>query len=161
MRTDDVANAISMSFLVAFVTPVVAIFAGDRPLPAAAFLVLLFLANATVAGIKRVLGGGHDRRGWLGRPAGATGCDVFCAGGAVGGEPGMPSGHVATVTLFVTYVWLQNDSPWILVVGVPWCIAMAWSRWWKRCHSVPQLVGGALFGVMSGYVSHLITARLM
>lgn len=157
MRIDDIANAVSMSFLVAFVTPVAAILAGDRPLPAAAFLALLFLANATVAGIKYALGG----KGWLGRPTGATGCDVFCMGGAVGGEPGMPSGHVATATMFVTYVWLQNGSPWVLVLGLPWCVAMAWSRWWKRCHNVPQLVGGTLVGVLSGYISHMITSRLI
>lgn len=83
---------------------------------------------------------------WSRRPVGARDCDMWCGGGPVGGAPGFPSGHMTTATLLVTGLWLITRSPVVVWIGVPWIGAMAWARWVKRCHSVVQIVGGALVG---------------
>ena len=83
---------------------------------------------------------------WSRRPVGAKDCDMWCVGGPVGGAPGFPSGHMMTATLLVTGLWLITRSPVVLWVGVPWVLAMAWARWAKQCHSVVQIVAGAVLG---------------
>ena len=84
-------------------------------------------------------------RGVLGRPAGATGCDVFCRGGGVGGHPGFPSSHMAIVTMMVTAQRLP-----FLGAGGMWIAAMAWARWVKRCHNWQQIVAGTFVGLVGG-----------
>jgi len=88
-------------------------------------------------------------RGGFGRPAGAWGCDVFCSDGAAGGRPGFPSSHMAIVTMVVSALWWHTRSS-ILIVGVPWIAAMAWSRWMKRCHNWQQIVAGTVVGLVCG-----------
>lgn len=135
------ANAISLSFLTALVLPLFAYtYTADT-----FYLYLpvgILVANVTVDGTKRVFGSA----GVFGRPAGATGCDLFCIGGPVGGQPGFPSGHVTTATMFVAALWLHTHRLWILIVGIPWIAAMAWARWYKHCHNIPQIVGGVAVG---------------
>ena len=92
------------------------------------------------------------------RPEGAKDCNSFCSGGSVEGKPGFPSGHVATVTLFVLLMGLYTQSYYWLL-GFFWIGAMAWSRYEKRCHSVEQVAGGALVGLlgaMIGYMSYSV-----
>ena len=97
--------------------------------------------NIVVALIKILFG----NRGIFGRPRGAVGCDAFCVGGQVGGQPGFPSGHMMNVALFVGAMWTR--SPYVRWVGVPWLAAMAWARWFKRCHNWQQIVGGGVLGL--------------
>lgn len=92
------------------------------------------------------------------RPEGASDCNAFCGGGSVEGKPGFPSGHVATVTLFVLLMGVYTQSYYWLL-GLLWIGAMAWSRYEKRCHSVEQVAGGALVGLlgaMIGYMSYSV-----
>jgi membrane-associated phospholipid phosphatase len=139
MQSQTLANLISLSAL--FVPVAGAVWTGSW-----ALLIGLIGANAAVAGLKRLIGGS----GVWGRPAGARGCGALCDGGAVGGEPGFPSGHMTTVTMFVTVMWLWISEWWVLAAGGVWATAVAWSRWVKRCHSVLQIVGGTAFGVGCG-----------
>lgn len=83
---------------------------------------------------------------WSRRPVGAQDCDLWCVGGPVDGAPGFPSGHMMTATLLVTGLWLITRSPVVVWVGVPWVLVMAWARWAKHCHSIVQIVGGAVLG---------------
>jgi hypothetical protein len=106
--------------------------------------------DLTTAGIKRMLGGGA----WpLGRPAGAHGCGALCDGGSVGGAPGFPSGHMATVTMLVTVAVRWFSGEWeslVLGAGAAWIAAMAWARWAKRCHNLVQITGGIVLGILAG-----------
>jgi membrane-associated phospholipid phosphatase len=142
-----VANAISLSFLAALLLPMVA-----YTQTADVFYLYLptgiVVANIAVDGTKRVLGS----VGVFGRPAGATGCDLFCISGPVGGQPGFPSGHVTTATMFVAALWLHTCELWVLVIGIPWIVAMAWARWYKHCHNVPQIVGGLVAGCIGAAI---------
>jgi membrane-associated phospholipid phosphatase len=139
------ANAISMSSVAGVLVPF-GVWTWTADLRYAGLAVAVILASATVEWIKRVVvaaGAGP----WSRRPAGARDCDMWCAGGPVGGAPGFPSGHMSTTTLLVTGMWFLTKAPAVLWIGVPWIGAMAWARWVKRCHSVVQIVGGALVGV--------------
>jgi membrane-associated phospholipid phosphatase len=131
------ANAISLSAL--FVPVVGAVWCSSWNL-----LIALVGANVAVAGLKRLIGGA----GIWGRPTGAHGCGAMCDGGAVGGEPGFPSGHMTTVSMFATVMLSQTAVDWRLLTA--WALAVAWSRWVKRCHSVFQIIGGTVFGVGCG-----------
>jgi membrane-associated phospholipid phosphatase len=109
-------------------------------------VVALLLANVGVAGLKELVGS------WSPRPAGARACDAFCMNGPVGGRPGFPSGHVMTATMFVALLWSRTRSTWTLWIGVPWILAMAWSRWAKQCHTPVQMIGGVFFGLAGAAV---------
>ena len=149
-----VANAISVSFLAALLLP---LFAYTQT--ADVFYLYLptgiLVANVVVDGTKRVLGSTSV----FGRPVGATGCDLFCIGGPVGGQPGFPSGHVTTATMFVAATWLHTRAIWILVVGIPWVATMAWARWYKHCHNIPQIVGGVVAGCIGAALMMSIVSR--
>ena len=91
------------------------------------------------------------------RPAGARDCDLFCVAGPAASAPGFPSGHVATIAFFVTAVWLWQGRPLTLVavLGGLWILAMGWARWAKSCHTLLQIVSGAVVGVGCGAILFL------
>jgi membrane-associated phospholipid phosphatase len=139
----ELANGISMSFLAVGVGPAV-MFLWTGKTWWLTLIAALFVVNAFVAALKEVFGS----VGWFGRPAGAYGCDAFCLNGPVGGRPGFPSGHMTTVTMFVASLWFRFGDKRILWVGVPWIVAMAWARWFKRCHNLEQIAGGIVVGLV-------------
>lgn len=142
-----VADAVSLTFVGALVAPMLLWLWTGR----FAWVWLLggiIAANGAVAGLKEVAASTRGR--WALRPAGARDCDAFCEGGAVGGEPGFPSGHAATVAMFVGGLWSAAPiawRPWIVVVGGIWIVAMGWSRIAKRCHTLAQVVTGTVLGL--------------
>ena len=137
------ADLVSMSFMATGVVPV-GVYLWTDDIWWLKLVGALFVTNLVVAGLKEVVGA-HD---WTARPAGAWGCDAFCMNGSVAGRPGFPSGHMATVTMFVATLWLRFGDERILWVGFPWIAAMAWARWAKRCHNLPQIAGGIVTGVL-------------
>lgn len=145
---EAVANAISLSFLATIVGPAVAYAKmGDAFY---GWLAATVVAVATIVeGIKRLIGSGTT---WLQRPGGAAGCDIFCIGSAVGGSPGFPSGHMAVVSVVVATLWLECEDPRVLYIGGLWLAAMAWARWFKRCHTWLQIAGGVAVGISAAYI---------
>ena len=141
-----VANAVSMSFIAAFVIP------GALWLRGSAWhgrlLGPVVAAKLVVAGLKQIFGSS----GVFGRPPAAEGCDLLCRGGAVGGQPGFPSGHMTTAALLVSALWFHEGDQRILWIGVPWVAAMAWARWAKQCHNWVQIAGGAVLGTAIGWM---------
>lgn len=105
----------------------------------------LIVANVLVWGLKLLFGTNPP----FGRPSGASGCDAFCLKGPVGGAPGFPSGHMTFSSMFVMALWLRYHNPLTLWIGIPWLLAMGWSRWAKRCHNIEQIVAGTLTGAIS------------
>jgi membrane-associated phospholipid phosphatase len=102
----------------------------------------LLLINVFVIGLKHLFG----REAPFSRPKGASGCDAFCMKGSASGDPGFPSGHMTTSSMFITALWLRYHNPLILWFGIPWLIAMGWARWVKRCHNIEQIVAGTITG---------------
>lgn len=142
-----VADTISMTFLVTLIGPVVA-FGLTRVWWWLWLVAAILGVNVAVAGIKELVA---PVGAWAQRPQGAHGCDAFCSGGPVGGQPGFPSGHMTTASMFVVALWLRFREPTVLWVGVPWVVAMAWARWTKRCHNLIQIAGGTVFGSLAAY----------
>lgn len=147
MRTELIANAVSISFLLALVVPA-ASFLMTQDFYYVGLIGGIVGANALVMGIKPALTAIVGSAEVLRRPAGAHDCDALCDGGASGGRPGFPSGHMTTVTMCVLGMWLRQPGRGDLVLwlGVPWIAAMAWARWAKQCHNWPQIAGGVVFG---------------
>ncbi len=112
----------------------------------------ILITNTLVEVTKQLVGS----QGWRARPAGASGCDLFCMGGPVGGAPGFPSGHMSAVTMYSTAVWLHTRTPWIGWSGVAWVGAMAWSRWVKHCHTPLQIIAGAGVGAFAAWALHYL-----
>jgi membrane-associated phospholipid phosphatase len=143
----ELANGVSMSFLGTGIVPT-AIYLWTGDVWWIKLVVALFVANAVVAILKEVIGAS----GLFARPAGAYACDAFCRNGPVAGRPGFPSGHMTTVTMFVAALWFRYQDERILWIGVPWVFAMAWARWFKRCHNVAQIAGGVATGLAGAWV---------
>jgi membrane-associated phospholipid phosphatase len=148
-----IADLVSLTHLAVFLVPAV-VWLQTRESFWLALIAAEIVTGGIVAGLKEWFGGA----GPWGRPAGARGCDLWCVGGPVAGAPGFPSGHMTAVTLFVAAVYDRVGSVWVLVWGVPWVAAMAWSRWIKRCHSPAQLAGGAALGLLAASALCTFTA---
>jgi membrane-associated phospholipid phosphatase len=81
------------------------------------------------------------------RPHGATNCDVMATNGNRAGKPGMPSSHVAVVVFFALFYLPYITNPILRTTLIFYTISIIVSRYDKKCHSVPQIVGGALLGI--------------
>lgn len=142
MELPLLANTISISFLSAVTIPTyLYVRTGDTWF--LWFMAAIFGVNIGTAGIKELTG---SLGGVFARPAGAAGCDAFCMMGPVGGRPGFPSGHMTTASMLVAGLWFRLHAPIVLWIGVPWLFAMAWARWFKRCHNLVQIAAGTLVG---------------
>ena len=143
----QLADWISISFLTALVLPM-GIWIYSRDTWYLKLVVGVLGANALVVGIKTLFGS-HS---FFGRPAGARGCDILCRGGAVGGVPGFPSGHMTTAAVVVSALWWHTHDIRVLWIGGPWVAAMAWARWAKQCHNWQQIIAGAALGTTLGWL---------
>jgi membrane-associated phospholipid phosphatase len=83
------------------------------------------------------------------RPIGANNCNLWATNGNVEGRPGFPSGHVTSITTFFTSVYLlfPEYQGLSLAVGSVYTIFMAYSRIYKKCHTVLQTICGGLLGM--------------
>lgn len=91
---------------------------------------------------------------FLKRPTDAEGCNVRMTG-RQGGQPGFPSGHMATTTAFWTCVWSLVPVQYrqtVLWTGVVLSALMMWSRMRKSCHTALQCIAGAFLGVLVAFV---------
>lgn len=101
------------------------------------------------------------------RPHAAENCDVLCQGGEAGTHPGFPSGHMAATTFFFVMLYLitfpighiGRNKVALIWLGTGISIAMAIARFYKNCHNVTQIVGGAVFGSMFALIWYQILCR--
>ena len=84
------------------------------------------------------------------RPQGAMNCNVMCTNGNQEGKPGMPSSHAATIAFFTTYYLRHTNSLYIRAILIGYAALVMMSRYHKRCHTVPQIVAGAVLGSSMG-----------
>lgn len=95
--------------------------------------------------------------GWIDcctRPTGAKDCDIWNRNGDQSGNPGFPSGHLATTAAFWTGAYLVSEEkykPWVLIVGIVGIMGMIWARMQKRCHTFVQTIAGTLLGAGIAY----------
>jgi membrane-associated phospholipid phosphatase len=88
------------------------------------------------------------------RPDGAENCDYLSKmGPAKKDAPGFPSGHMTTTTFFAVYKVMENmeNTPLVALLTAV-VISMSWSRYYKKCHSVIQIVGGIILGGGSAFL---------
>lgn len=101
------------------------------------------------------------------RPAGASDCNLWVNDGPQGGRPGAPSGHSAQVSFFAGYylqklptlfpTWSSLSLQLARASLVLYALAVMFSRWTKRCHTIGQIVSGCALG---GLISILTVRHL-
>lgn len=82
------------------------------------------------------------------RPDGATNCNLFNTGGCVDHMSGFPSGHVATMTVFMETLLLrsnQNSITYYILYKLP-ILIVAYARVMKGCHNIIQVIAGYILG---------------
>jgi membrane-associated phospholipid phosphatase len=79
------------------------------------------------------------------RPEGAKGCDLLCKSTNDTNKPGMPSGHTAMIAFFGSYYGIQ--SPYF----IGYVILIMMSRYFKKCHTIMQILAGLLLGLCIGF----------
>lgn len=87
------------------------------------------------------------------RPKGARKCDILCQKGLAEDEPGMPSGHMSVATFFAVCVWVYyGKKPLSTMIYVVALFIMACARYFKRCHTLSQILAGTTYGSVCGFV---------
>ena len=99
------------------------------------------------------------------RPEGAYNTDYFSRNGPASKDaPGFPSGHMTMASVFSVYrllrlyrkqgsimlVFKNNTMEALLYVAI--IIAMAYARWYKRCHNIVQIIAGFILGSVFAFV---------
>jgi membrane-associated phospholipid phosphatase len=90
----------------------------------------------------------------LKRPRGAKDCDIFCRDGNVAGRPGMPSGHMASLSFAIVFMMLAivRGSPMQTALfgflGLVYIVIMGMARYIKDCHTMGQIIAGAIWGAL-------------
>lgn len=91
------------------------------------------------------------------RPDGAKDCDLFCMDGNQTGRPGMPSGHTATVVFFTAYYFKETNNIYLKFLMILYTALIMLSRYLKRCHTINQIVGGTILGlIVAGILVRLL-----
>ena len=98
------------------------------------------------------------------RPRGATDCDFFCRNGDCEGNPGMPSGHMATTAFVLTFIYLVEDlgnRGAYLAFAAVFLVLMGLARHGKRCHTVLQIILGTAWGGACAVGVHYLWTRAL
>ncbi len=85
------------------------------------------------------------------RPFAANNCNLLCNDGHQGGRPGMPSSHSATVVFLTGYYLKYTNNTLLNMLFIEYAFAVMASRYVKRCHTIPQIISGALLGLSLSY----------
>jgi membrane-associated phospholipid phosphatase len=150
MTLTPLYNVLSASVIAFYVIPLILYAWTSDPfhLKALAGYIVTTLASE---GIKHGVIKGRGPYGQ--RPAGATDCNLWCNNGPQAGRPGMPSSHSAEAAyLAMVYGSSSHRLEWVL-----YALLVMGSRYAKECHSLPQIVVGAVVGVLIG----LLTMRFV
>jgi membrane-associated phospholipid phosphatase len=83
------------------------------------------------------------------RPDDATDCNLFCNDGKQGNKPGMPSGHSSHVSFFSGFYAQQTNNIYAQSALAVYALMVMISRYMKHCHTIPQIISGALYGIIS------------
>lgn len=105
----------------------------------------------------------HLKPSWINRPKDACDCSFLNDGGPVGGQPGFPSGHSATVgfgsfalTPFLIQQFPQYQTTIIALTALI-TIGTLVARYMKSCHNIIQIIAGFLLGALFAFLFNLST----
>lgn len=97
------------------------------------------------------------------RPKEACGCDFFSLRGDVGGKPGLPSTHMAIVSYFSFFNMMiiskytsQKNSIIFYSLNLAFLLLTGWSRYYKKCHNIEQIIAGTLLGSIYAYLFYIV-----
>jgi membrane-associated phospholipid phosphatase len=75
---------------------------------------------------------------------------------------GMPSGHSQSIFYSVAYLWFVLESVPLLLFGLFVCAITLYQRWKQNRHTLSQLIGGAICGILVAYGStYLVRKRIL
>lgn len=122
---------------------------------------MTFVLSIVVESLKKIIAKLPLPKSFFERPSEACDCDLIISNGHQGGKPGLPSGHMATLFLILTVlismkVIEKKYYPFLFI----YVFLMAWSRYEKRCHTIPQIVLGSFIGWVFGVLFLAITNRI-
>lgn len=149
----DVIDAISASTSLLFIAPLV-IFFLYRSHTLLVISLGSFTASLVAEAIKRYVTAGYPH---FKRPQGARACDTLCLAGSAENESGMPSGHASSTAFVATYLLLTNRSDAIRGAAVLYWLAVCYSRFAKRCHTIGQLIAGTILGATLAFLATKIS----
>lgn len=87
------------------------------------------------------------------RPEGAENCGILNSGGSAKGEYGMPSEHMAVSSFMIfSTLMIGTKNPILWGLGSIWLAAIGWARYAKHCHSLAQVVGGTVYGIIIAFL---------
>lgn len=93
------------------------------------------------------------------RPVGACNCGLINTDKCDGNEPGMPSSHVAFVTFLFTYYIYHLQPKW-RNIAILYLVGVSLSRYFKKCHTELQIIGGIMLGYFIKTTSSLIEIKV-
>jgi len=101
---------------------------------------------------------------FLRRPVDATDCNILCTNGAQGGKSGMPSGHMALVLFFITFVYMMQIHSLSSIIhkfifilfSIIYLSLMGYDRFRRKCHTFLQVLSGSALGTIIGYIIALV-----
>jgi hypothetical protein len=136
----NVQDFISSSILIVYIIPIMLYGITHQPYHKIVFIGTL-ATNAISECIKHIF-----IKEVSPRPKGAMNCDIMCTNGNQEGKPGMPSSHAATIAFFTIYYLRHTDHFYLRAILIGYAALVMMSRYHKRCHTVPQIMAGALLG---------------
>lgn len=146
----NIPNILSGSILIIYILPIILYIITGQYIHLKAFLAVSGTTILSEA-IKFFLIGKTSPR-----PQYAKDCDLLCNDGDQSGKPGMPSSHSASVAFFSGFYYYQTNNKFIRIALLIYPGFVMLSRYWKRCHTISQIVVGALLGLsLSIVVRHL------
>jgi membrane-associated phospholipid phosphatase len=104
------------------------------------------------------------------RPEGAMDCNVLNTGGKPHNANGFPSGHTTFATFLFVYTLYEairkqqtyNEFLWapLLVTGL-FALLIPIARIHRKCHSVPQVLGGLVYGTVWAFLYILFEQNVL
>lgn len=112
------------------------------------------ISTAISAGFSEVLKRSFNRK----RPAESFPLEVFPAEEKSGRS--FPSGHTIMAFAMATTVSLQYKKWYVVVPAYVWAGAVGYSRMYRGVHYPSDVLGGAVVGIGTGYLSHWLTQKI-
>jgi membrane-associated phospholipid phosphatase len=95
------------------------------------------------------------------RPYDAKNCNMINEGGRAVDRPGFPSGHSTVAYILLTiavYEWIQQQKglhgtpPILIFILLFFALAVPFARVQSHCHTIQQVLGGAILGIVIGLI---------
>jgi membrane-associated phospholipid phosphatase len=131
LNLSAIADGVSLSIFAAFLLPLLT--SATLIVKLGSYLILYIVYSVSNI-IKKTLN--------LPRPRGASHCSLLLGNTR---SSGMPSIHMAFLTYLLCTVPVL--PPYTTSLGLLWILAMGWSRWYKQCHSISQVIAGIGVGL--------------